>query len=672
MRNMEQPLLDAFAAARLSSQQSGIAQRLLEALDPLAFLSSHTAGANSALLTLARAHAALTGHAAEGQPHAPLLLQVLDSTAGSLTVSVDAFRAGGGHQDLAKAQTELNAVILALRPHVQRRIRTALPTAAATAQRLQPLLLNLESAVQGWLGPLWNGQITDLELLESMCAEVGVLVALKGRDGSSLRKDLLKLLLRGTPTELQMHNLLWPAVTRHRVTLLVHGARVLQGLERFLPQAEQWPLNPRQASDRLPDNQRLRDFVSRLPPRTGSATLVEFHVEAPDTQTAYALGRRQLTEALDQYSAGERLLELTLAPQGEALAARSGGYVIRWTGNTPTARTAYPLTIDWPVRLRPALRGAHLARRVDAPMTSSALCWSALESTGLNSGQIKLLAKSCALQTLRQQLVFLYTMLTTAARDRLTHQRYIVERLQNKIKSHERSMQRCQMVDSEQAQKSFRMHKQMAEQDKRCLEQELLKEKTARADHVTWTRDLDAQVTVVGTKPHLADLDTWVDVLMPPRQPSARLAAAQQAVSGLSAYAGGYVVDHVDLWRRRLQNPVLLDAWIDKQRNVYTSALSWLYVTRNLSFHGGVFQAPADTLTAHAGRSLVDMTLEFLGNRYTRDRGHGRNETQPIDSYQDLAKRFDDLRDHLGQPGATCHPLRLRHITGPSQTWWQP
>ncbi len=379
-------LRQAFDDAGLSRCQRALLQGVLRALDPDAHLGEHVAGVNSAFLAVQRAQTALASHATEDHPRWNLLRRVIGTSITVMDAAAPAY-AHAGARELAEARrtlVDVDAVIAAdgqkLDPAVT----------AAAAAKLDPEALG--AAVKQWLTPLWNG--VELPLRAKMVAELAVVTACHGRDGRHLRADLLRFLKK--PHDLAQ--VLWPRPSRHVVALVVRGARVLRHLDELLPGARQEPLN----RSRLPKDDFLKDVV------TGSSVLIRLPVTAADAHTAALLGRRALSEVLDQYAAGERLTELDIAPVWQV--GGPTGRVTRGTEHQRTVGNAYPLTAYWPSELRSAMRVANLARQVDAPMAAAGLAWSALEATGLDPSKITWLAKACALQMLRQHLVSLHVV----------------------------------------------------------------------------------------------------------------------------------------------------------------------------------------------------------------------------------------------------------------------
>ncbi|MFI6097599.1 hypothetical protein ACIA8G_18705 [Lentzea sp. NPDC051213] len=572
-------LRQAFDDAGLDRGQRALLQGVLRALDPDAHLGEHVAGLNSAFLAVTRVQTALDSHATEDQPRWNLLRRIIATSLACMDAAEPAY-AHGGATELAEARQVLMTVDAAIAADGQ---KLDPQVTAAAAAKLDPQAL--QTAVKQWITPLWNG--VELPLRARMIAEVAVVVAVHGRDGRQLRADLLRWLKKRTGEGLE--EVLWPQEQRHVVALVVRGARVLRHLDELLPQARQEPLH----RNRLPKDDFLKDAVD------GSSVLVRLPVNAADAHTAALLGRRALSEVLDQYAAGERLTELHITPLWQV--SGPTGRVTRGSEHRRTVTNAYPLTAYWPAELRSAMRVANLARQVDAPMASAGLAWSALEATGLDPSKIAWLAKACALQMLRQHLISLHVVVTT----------------------HDEDLR----------------------------------------------GPLDRHVPTTGVKHHLKSVDAWLEVLIRHNRPREQLHAAQEAVTALAESEGGLVQDLVALWRHRLADSAALAEWLNEQEDTAAAVLEWLYVTRNLAFHAGRFATPADTLAAHAGQAVADLTLEFLGNWRTVERQRNERETGAVEIYRRLAQRKDQLEARLRRAGSVRR-LSVEDISGPDEKWW--
>ncbi|MGK3094586.1 hypothetical protein ACG93S_32705 [Streptomyces sp. WAC01490] len=672
MRHTEPMLLHAFDTSQLTEAQCGFLGRVLHALDPKALAGEHSSASNSALLALTRARAGLAGNAADGQPQPDLLQRVIRSALACLRQAEGAFQHGGGHTLFQQAETLLTAADtdLTTRLLANRRPFPPLPSAGQLAAGLDALFPSLVTAVQDWVVQLWAQPPANPMLQDTMHGELAVLLALQGRDEERLAIDLRSLLTRGSVHVQMIMDVLWPAPQRRVLTLLVQGARKLMNLEDLLPGSRQWGLVDHQPVGDSGAPQTVTEFAHWVGPLRSHALIVQFPVTAADILSAVVLGRRELSQALDQYAAGERLVELRIAEPW--MIRTANGTSQRGTSTTPTAKHVYPLTKHQPHELLPAMRAVSLARRVDAPMTSSALCWSALESTGLKPKQAGLLAKACALQTLRQQIISLHPLLVMGARARLSQHQIKVEAARGQLKLHEHAVHDSSESASPAALAAAEKHRQLAAQATAVLTREEAARLAAKETVKAWEDALGQHVpTPPQQEAYLLDIGCWLQTLTPPRaNDSAQLRAARGAVDSLGAFTGGHSATRLNLWRMRLADPAALAQYVQHQQEVYEATLHWLYVTRNLAFHRGQFAGPADVTSAHAGRALVDMTLEFLGNWRVLEHAAGGAPLPATDVYEALATRYDKLISQLTASGTTSHRLRVDHITGPDETWW--
>ncbi|ALV30709.1 hypothetical protein [Streptomyces sp. CdTB01] len=656
----------AFQRAGLTQQQRSLLEGLLRALEHGAYFSDHVSAANSAFLAVTRASEGLAGNAV-GQPRLSLTRTLLRTSLAGITAAGAAFAVGGA-ADLAAAR----AVVQDAERRLDR--RTTVQTKQLWVHQLQAHARSLESAVRDWVTPLWEGPSLSAEVLAQARAELAVAVALTGRDGRMLQEELLRVLSRGKPGAAALSALLWPTPSDYRVAVLVEGTQQLERLELLLPTARQWPVT---GSVPYRDGyapagrggvQSVRDAVTLANQARRPGTVVEVRVSAADAATALRHGRRQISEALDQYAAAQRLVDFSLSSR--SLVTDKDG--VRYAGDplVTSVRSARPLTSHWPAALRPALRSAHLAAQADAPMTSAALAWSAFDSLGLESSELDVLARACALQTLRQQVVSLYHVLTESALARLKHARWELSEAERALGIAERAVQRTRehtskpvqdrSVELQRRAEQQRAHAQQCAQAASQLEAQLLP-LVADLQHYLLGRDLSAQPLQLTSR--LLNLDAWQDLLLPLEPDAdAALIAAHEAATRFAAVAGGLAADNLALWRARLATPGALAAWLNDQEGIFQGLLAWLYATRNLAFHSGQFTGTADTLTAHAARSVVDMTLEFLGNWHQTQEQRGQQGSDALTVLRELARRKDDLVHQLGR-ASSCRAVNILNIT---------
>lgn len=658
--------IHAFKEAGLTQQQRSLLEGLLRALEHGAHLSDHVSAANSAFLSVIRAAEGLAGNAV-GQPGLSLTRTLLKTSLTGVAAAGAAFAVGGA-ADLAAARTVLQDAARDLDRY------TTVDTKKAWVQQLQAHAHSLEVAVRGWVTPLWEGPPLPTEVLAKARAELTVAVALADRDGRMLQEELLRLLSRGSPNAVALTALLWPPPRDYRVAVLVEGTQQLERLELLLPTARQWPVtgslplrddHAPAGGGRVPS---VRDAVALANQGRRPGTVVEVRVAAADAATAMRHGRRQISEALDQYAAAQRLVAFLLGSR--SLATDKDG--VRYTGDllVVSVKSARPLTFHWPPALRPALRSAHLAAQADAPMTSAALAWSAIDSLGLESADLDVLAKACALHTLRQQVVSLYHVLTESALARLKHARWDLSEAERALGIVERAVQRTSGHTSPAVQARYAELRRRAEQQGTHSQQRAQNVAELEAQILPLVKDLQHYLFSDGltTQPlelssRLLDIDAWQDLLLPLEPDAApALAAAHHAATRFAVLAGGLAADSLALWRARLADPGALADWLDDQEGVFHGLLAWLYSTRNLAFHSGQFTGTADTLTAHAARSVVDMALEFLGNWHQTQEQRNQQGTDPLTVLQELARRKDHLVDQLGR-ARSCRPVNILSVT---------
>lgn len=310
MRYLNPEWLQAVTSAALNNRQRSLLERLLSALDGNGHLGQHVATLPSALIAVIRAQTALESHGSARQPTHKLLGRVVAQAIASVDRAAPAYRIGG-HADLASAKAEMTAIASVI---TQRENSTPQHQTLQAASHLDRLLGPLTDVVKGWVKPLWTSAISDRLLAEQMAAEIAVVVALEGRDSTALYLDLLNLITRCTPSAGDVRGVLWPPKRSHRVTLAVHGTRELRGLATFVPGSQQYKLWVGQPKDTLPTREPLPKLVRLVGPLESSAVLVSSPTEAADPGTAARIARRELSEALDHYAAGDRLIDLHLAP----------------------------------------------------------------------------------------------------------------------------------------------------------------------------------------------------------------------------------------------------------------------------------------------------------------------------------------------------------------------
>lgn len=653
----------------LTHQQRVFVEGLLRSLETGTYLSEHVASAKSVVLTLTRAHHALDGHARLNQPTMALSRTLLTRALNDVISGVTAFNTTPeGAAFIAMASQALNQADA---------IFNANPSTADKQQvvrqigsLVQPAVLAVNSLFEA----LWNGAHLSKEVAGRIRSEVAVLVVLKGRDGLALRVELFQLLGQGMASATDVADVLFPVPKQYRVAMVVSGTRVLDGLNRFLPTAQQWPLVGPQPPAGV-TNRKILNLISPALANGGSGALIMLPASASDVWTAISTARRQVVETLDQYAAGQRLLELTLGQRSVAVAS----FMEPFTSDPQVGgiEVASPLTDHWPTPLRSSLRMANLAGQVDAPVASVMLSWSAIESLGVKSSDIQMIAKGCALQSLRQQILSVYKSVTDSANARLRLGRWRVERTRRLLGKAERGYARAVRHDSAEAQDSAarlqrsvaRRQYQLAAAELSCMqiEQNLLPNMEIIRQNLLAGGD---PANPLNLSSWLLELNDFLDAILPLDTISSEIAnQIQNAIKALAQEAGGLAAEQLATWQGRLANPATLADWLNSQEDMFHGMLAWMYVSRNLAIHTGQFSVPADELTAKAGRGIADMLLEFLGHWYQLQHSRGMPDIEAKDILVELADRKDTLESNM-RNSQSCYPLNVSSITEPDHDCW--
>ncbi|MFE4830698.1 hypothetical protein [Streptomyces sp. NPDC056672] len=480
---------------------------------------------------------------------------------------------------------------------------TSKATAAAYAPQVHAHIGPIAAYIRTWVASLWDGPVLLPDVLARARGEIAALITLEGRDPRSLHVDLIRKGSRAVHDAASITAVLWPVPRTYRVAVVVEGAHQLEHLDQLLSGARQSPLHaPR------PITVGAKELTAYAVAVTGPAVMVDLPVTAADPATAVARARRQISEALDQYAAGQRLVGLTVGRRAVAVVA--GTRLEQHDFTSVSISIARPLTTHWPVSLRPALRSAHLAARLDAPMASSALAWSAIDSLGVEFTQLALVAKACALHSIRQQLIGLYQRVMDSALNhlrsaqmRLAHDRRALAKLERAVgRTQGHNQPAARAAHTQLKEQAHRARQQLAPQERavRSLEQTVTSHAAVLRRVLLGGGDDDQPLNLSSW---MLDVNGWLDVLLPPRPQTVReVLDAQTTIDALGRQAGGYAQDALTLWRARLADPKLLAGWLRDQQDVLHALLEWLYATRNSAIHRGQFTAPADAMTVHAAR----------------------------------------------------------------------
>ncbi|MGC4868102.1 hypothetical protein ACLQ3B_22025 [Micromonospora sp. DT53] len=662
--------LRAYERAGLGHQQRALIERLLRALEEGTFLSEHVSTAPSVLLALHRARHAFDSclSTSPSQPRADLVVALLDSaftethnanSAYSLTPSGSSAIASAG-QALTGSRAAMSG---GLSTTAGRRAVHALDQALAALREAVPTLFDL----------IWSGTPVAASAAGRIRDEVAVSVVLEGRDGRAFGVDLLRLLNKGVAERALLAGTLWPPRQGYRVALTVAGTRSLEGLDRLLPGARQWPLGglPPLGIPRI----ELQVLMDQASASTGAKLLLIVPTMAADGPTAVATARRDLAETLDQYAAGQRLLDLAIGPAAVAIGPGSKATTLNLFDET--AKAARPLTFHWAAPVRPALRMANLAWAMDAPVAGVMLAWSALESLGVKKSHRALVAKACALHSVRQQILSVFKSVTASATARLRLGRYQVALAQEGLRKAQVALARVELSPSPRAAAAAaglrtesskrRAELAAARYENDQLSAVLLPAVAVVREHLLGGGD---QQQPLSMSSYTLDINAFFDVLLNPTAAEPHVVGeVRRAVQLLAEHGGGISQELWESWRARLVDPSAVADWLDAQEHNVEALLTWMYVSRNLAVHNGEFAMPADTLTAHAAKGIIDMVLEFLGHWYQHCDAQGLPDPDAMSVIRNLAQRKDRLNTRL-RAATSCRPLEVAAISAADGDCW--
>ncbi len=651
----------------LDQRQQAIVEGLFRAIEPGTYLSEHVGGLSSAVLALVRAHHVLDGNARLAQPRLSWTKTVLTQSLRDVNVATPAYNVtAAGAALISRAKQLLVNTI----DTIDTSPTPTSPEKHSLATLINALVQPAAMAVRAAFELAWNDPSLPEDVAVQIRSEAAVLSALEGRDGHTLQRELQKRLKKDTPAgSSTVADVLWPVRRIYRVATVVLGARNLEKLNQLLPDAKQWALTGTGVPSEFSGSPEMRALVTSARPAGGKATLVQIPEEAADARTAIHQARRRMIETLDQYAAGQRLLDLRLSQL--SLATDPTNKTITSEAVVGGGKVARPLTSHWSDPLRPALRMANLAKQVEGPVASTALSWSAIESLGVSPRDIEDVAKACSLHTVRQQILSVYQTVTYSSIARIRHTQWKSEMLASKLRKAENG-----------STKAARSKSLLAAQALPTLTSRAAALRRAHADaksrHLQSVSELIPHVetvrqTLLGggdlaqpmnmTSWELKDLNIFMDALLPIDASTSRgQASLKNAISAMAQKSGGLALQLFATWEKRLTDPRSLSDWIEQQQSFFRSLLEWMYVSRNLAFHTGQFTAPADALTAHASRDLVDMILEFLGNWHQGERSKSLPESPARDILILLSRRKDILSQKLST-ASSCHLLNVSQIT---------
>ena len=670
----ESELIRLCGRAGLGDSQRALLEAVLAACDPGAVLTRHVSSEPTGVAAIARAHSALESRARPGratlQPYAAPAFGLVEAALDELKVV--RLHVSAGRLDGAVSALEL----------IKAGGTAGLSSAAdcqAKAVLVEVLRADVGAVVVEEFAGAWRGPVAE-NTGQRLAREMAALCVMEGRQHYLLSAEVRAALSTASLEADQLLEVLLPAERNFRVAVVVEGTSRLESLEGLMdPACAAMGTSPgepiagwgRGASDL----KELADIATKASntrrewsrDQAGGQVLLTFTVRARDLGGAALLGRRRASESLDQYVAGQRTAEIRLRP--ETLAYDPGSdRTLRLAVPALGTRPVRPLTTGWPPALRESLRTAHIARVVEAPTTAAGLCWAALEALDVKTTKgndqktgTEKLAQALSLQAARQQIVDLHLRTRTAVAAEVTAARAAHHEAQAKADGLEAATQRATGDHAATVARKATAAR-TAELDRRAELEEALKAEAHGAVLDAWTGVSDDGL--------LRKPDRWLDAFAPSADAESALYTAAEALAALIDFLNGETAARLRYWRAMLAAPTSLAAWIEETANRFKKSLDWLYVIRNTALHDGRFVSATDLLDVHAGRALVDLTLEFLGNWYQHEAKAAPEQTAlpAINVIAHLATRQEEvLRKLRGGAREGWHVTRL---TSPTSTGW--
>jgi hypothetical protein len=400
LRGLNAQLLGQLEKASASRVQIYLLQQIIRAVEPNALLSQHSSSLAGMAAELPRFQSALRSYSQVEQPKLSLLDSLCAASEASVTKAMAQHSSFPLLQDLRDLLAAIRTNIISATDVARRRM-----DAAVFSTQLEALVNNIPDFIRRMFLMAWSSpsaDSTNWSLFSHVASEMACLVASTDRDPESLETQL-SIAIRDHHLDGQrIVQVLLPTPTRHRILCIVRGAQRLDRLSDLEETARQQPSSATDANTRwgIPEWNTQRFF--RKASTETPYCAVALDVFAVDMASAARLGRRQMTEVLDQYIAGGRLRNLSL---DSPTLVSSGARVREWEPHPPSVDVAYPLLNTWPPGLREGLRMAHIARVTDSPLTAAALSWVALEASGIEHSECRRLARALSLHALRQQVV---------------------------------------------------------------------------------------------------------------------------------------------------------------------------------------------------------------------------------------------------------------------------
>ncbi|MFD5013721.1 hypothetical protein [Streptomyces chartreusis] len=664
----EADLIRRCEQAGLEDGQRALLEAVLAACDPEAVSTQHVTSAPTAVAAIARAQSALESRGRPGrskpQPFETPTLNLVDAALEAL-----------GELEPHLPPGKLDRAVAALKAIEAGGSAGLNSTAdcAAQAKDLEACAADVHISVADGFAAAWQGT-TQADTGERLALELAALCVMEGRQYQLLNDQVRSELSRGTFGADTLLRALLPAQRDFRVAVVVEGTSHLESLAGLMDPAAAAAAIPPGAplagwGHATADIKALADLAAAASTarrswsgdQAGGHTLLTFTVRARDLGAAALLGRRRASETLDQYVAGQRIAEIRLRPETLAHdpdSRRTLRAAVPVLGSGPVR----PLTTSWPPTLRESLRTAHVARVTEAPTTAAGLCWSALEALDVKSHSTGTLGCALSLQATRQQIIDLHQRTRTTAAARLSAART----------AHRAAQRTADQLEAAASATDGENTAVVAERAAAARAIEL--RRRAALERALETESHQAVVdswTAIGDDGLLRDPNRWLDILQPPADADPALHAAADALTALAGRLGGDTASRLRTWRARLADPNSLADWIEETAARFKKSLDWLYALRNTALHDGRFTSTTDLLDVHAGRALVDLTLEFLGNWYRHEANATPDQSglTAVEAIDHLAERQRALVAALRS--GTPAKWNVTRLTSPASTDWR-
>jgi hypothetical protein len=649
-------LLGQLERRAASPAQIYLLQRVAQSIEPDTLLSQHAASLAGMATEVPRVQAALLSHGERLQPQ-QRLLGTLCKNAADAVARTARFRPNDKLlNDISAILTTAHSSLVTINDIERRRQEAIL-----LAEQLDPLLEELPALLTEMFAEAWELPESKPEywsFLDHMCDEFACLIASLDRDYVKLESDLTTDIRRNGVHLTSIIPILIPDAATYNVACIVRGASRFANLNDLESTAQQQPSSDSGAGIQWgATTRRLREFLDKVPVGNGYCA-VSVDVNAVDGPSAARQGRRRVTELLDQYIAGHRRIALTL--DSSTLVNRDLR-TREWQVPRLSINKAYPLLGYWPRGLREGLRMSHIARTADSPLAAAALSWVTLEACGVEFRDYGMLAKVLSLQALRQQIVEAHQMISHSLAASMRYWLSEIKIASNWVRSHQTALTR--IPASYEARREEVLRFLAREEDRRFLAGSKHQALIALSDESLAALNAYA---AVDTNNHLADVNSWVHVLLPTRPSdnqdvrSARTALAK-LIPHLTPLASRQIIE----WQRRLSSPELCLDWLSRTQARMETLLAALYSARNLALHSGVFAATGDAILGRGGVILVDFTLEFLGNWY-RNSETSQGQKTPNEVIEELASRQQRIAQRFAAHSGPLYTLNVGHLTSPN------